>query len=457
MPSVSPASISPGADDPPAGCASGGFTDLKPVHNQSGSHRSVGRWEARGVNDEGRRAREHEFEATQQARLRQHVRGCGLDVRAARTHTRICGRDRRSIRGARGRSRGAARSAARLPVPRALPRGDDAAEQDDVRDPGAGRLRRNGRIRRPGKHDGARAQSRGSNQRRTPGRRGQSIRRDRLGRHDGGRRRPEPEAGGRIRHQRGNPHELRRRGHALGHMDHVRGDVDSQRRSARLLLRGDVGRPGERALKDTDHCDGALLARVDRRRSPHRDRLPDRGLLRRQHPSGPEHRGRQRPDHTLELPLPLPAERPQSAPGIASRRRHVAGACDRRRDAERRPLQPRPVVRRPLGQRQRRAGTCGCARQGRRSLHAARGLALRRRRLLVRRHAGRRGEARPDLSAHPRPRERGRRRHARARLRIDGRERARPARQPDHHAVGRHLARRGRRRREPDHRDHAGR
>ena len=77
----------------------------------------------------------------------------------------------------------------------------------------------------------------------------------------------EPQAGGRIRHQLGNPHELRRRCDALGNMDHVRGDADGQRRSARLLLRGDVERPGERALEDTDHRDGALLTRVYRRRS----------------------------------------------------------------------------------------------------------------------------------------------------------------------------------------------
>ena len=37
---------------PPSRVASG-FTDLKPVHNQSGSHRSVGRWEARAVKRRG--------------------------------------------------------------------------------------------------------------------------------------------------------------------------------------------------------------------------------------------------------------------------------------------------------------------------------------------------------------------------------------------------------------------
>ena len=39
--------------------------------------------------------------------------------------------------------------------------------------------------------------------------------------------------------------------------------------------------------------------------------------------------------------------------------------------------------------------------------------------------------------------------HARARVRVDERERARPARQPDRHAVGRRLARGGRWRRKP--------
>ncbi|CAA9469643.1 MAG: hypothetical protein AVDCRST_MAG13-374, partial [uncultured Solirubrobacteraceae bacterium] len=329
--------------------------------------------------------------------------------RAAARHPRL--RPPRAGEGPR-HGHGVPRAPARLLLPRhlALRRADDRRPAD------ARRLRRDGGLRRARRADDPHPQPReplAARRDRRPGAAGQALR----PRRGGARRQHEARRGRRpaarlvLRGPRRHPHELRRRRDALGHVDHLRGDLQlrlggEQRdpghgRAARLLVRGPRRRHGPR------HPAAAL------RRRPLLPR--GRGLAGRRalRDRGPRQRGL--------LPLPPRARAARGRrPGLL--RRHAPGARRprpaelRRQHGQSRRGLPRRVGDDRGAQPAHGHGPGRGAEQGRGDLRPHGGRLDLRPPRVVRLHDGRRGPARPALGAAAAARGPGR---PAARLRVD--------------------------------------
>ncbi|CAA9534366.1 MAG: hypothetical protein AVDCRST_MAG79-1215, partial [uncultured Thermoleophilia bacterium] len=326
----------------------------------------------------------------------------------------------------------------------------------------AARPRRDGRVRRPGRHGAADPQSRGPQ----PAGRGQPARavpaqvRPAGGRrHDDARLQPaHPPAGAQLRESGRLGRQLRRRHRVRSsRLDHLRGDGRRAEPheggsavpapSRLLLLRAGRPRAGRSAADGAAPRDGAVRTRGRRRRPANRHRLPDRGPR-----VGPGCRV-----------LPVPPQEPGEARGRWSaadprRPRRPATGHAQRSDAGRRAR--RGVVRHrragPRVHRRQRPARClqPGARQGRGAVQPARGLLVRRGLDLLRLHERRRRrERRRQLGRLPRgvraglgvPPAPAARRPAHPLVRVPGRRRARLPGQPDGDAARRPAALRGRR------------
>ena len=318
----------------------------------------------------------------------------------------------------------------RLQVPPHQPR----RRADAQRAADAGHLRRHGRLPRPGRpHDPdpqpreplAPRRGHGAG----PDRQALRPGRQRPRRQHQARRRSRPPAAGDLPGHRRHAHQLRRRHDAVGHVDHLRGDLQlrldreqrhaGHRRAARLLLRGRRARqrPG--------------LAAADPRRRPLLAR--GRGLVRRRavRDRGPRRR----------VPLPLHARsRAEGGRRPGDLRRQARGAR-RARAAElrhglgpaRRELPDRVGAGRRAEPAHRHRPLPGAG-QGRGDLQPHRGHLGDRQGRLLRLHERRRRRPRAALGAAP---EGPRRRRAEADLRVHDRRGPRGPRQPRRRALDR--------------------